>query len=423
MEDSTSTSKPYSIDPVLYLYTSLTAGSSHIITATSRLETILKANRIPFRGIDIATDEKARMLWGRRAGKDESGRQRKLPGLVQEGFVIGDIVEIEEWNEYGELKQHVKIVNDGTPVIMTPPAILPQMGEKKVTAPAPPSPAPAVAPAQPKTATKAPESPAAATKDDDASSIISLTESMRRLGQEAAKKAKDTKTRSIRSSLERSSFEGKGRAESSSKPGTPRSTKTASLVSLESKASNVDSSLPSRNAARQSMASTTSKAAADDHTSLQSPNSTAWKPTDVDPPVHSYRGSDLADASPEEIKKIEQDEAIPEADEEDESSDKSSSETSDEDDEDSDEDSDEEVKKEAKEKIVEKPKTQPKKEETSSDDSDDDEDDDEDDEDEDESSDDSDDERNGHASVQAPAEKERGAEEAAQEPQKPRRTD
>jgi len=81
--------KPYSIDPTLYLYTSLTSGSSHIITATSRLETILKANRIPFKAIDLATDEKARMLWGRRSGKDETGRVRKMPGLVQMGLVVG----------------------------------------------------------------------------------------------------------------------------------------------------------------------------------------------------------------------------------------------------------------------------------------------------------------------------------------------
>lgn len=79
----------YSTDPALYIYTSLTAGSSHIVTATSRLETILKANRVPFKAIDLATDEKARMLWGRRAGKDESGRVRKLPGLVQMGLVLG----------------------------------------------------------------------------------------------------------------------------------------------------------------------------------------------------------------------------------------------------------------------------------------------------------------------------------------------
>jgi hypothetical protein len=88
-ESSQSTPKAYSLDPTLYLYTSLTAGSSHIVTATSRLETILKANRIPFKALDVATDEKARMLWGRRSGKDESGRARKLPGLVQEGLVLG----------------------------------------------------------------------------------------------------------------------------------------------------------------------------------------------------------------------------------------------------------------------------------------------------------------------------------------------
>ncbi|KAK4957316.1 hypothetical protein LTR10_005278 [Elasticomyces elasticus] len=88
-------------DPRLFLYTSLTAGSSHIITATSRMETILKANKIPFQAIDTATDEKARKLWQRRAGK------RKLPGLVKEGFVLGDLDEIEEWNEFGELKDNI----------------------------------------------------------------------------------------------------------------------------------------------------------------------------------------------------------------------------------------------------------------------------------------------------------------------------
>jgi hypothetical protein len=69
-------------DPTLYLYTSLTAGSSHIVTATSRIETILKANRIPFKGVDTATDELARKLFQRRA------RGKKLPLLVKEGFVI-----------------------------------------------------------------------------------------------------------------------------------------------------------------------------------------------------------------------------------------------------------------------------------------------------------------------------------------------
>jgi len=86
-----STPKSYSTDPTLYLYTSLTAGSSHIITATARLETILKANKISFQALDVATDEKARMLWGRRAGK------RKLPGLVRMGMVIGVIHSLCLW--------------------------------------------------------------------------------------------------------------------------------------------------------------------------------------------------------------------------------------------------------------------------------------------------------------------------------------
>lgn len=73
----------YDNDPTLYLFTSLTAGSSHIITATSRIETILKANKIPFKGVDTATDDLARKLYGRRA----SGK--KLPLLVKEGFVLG----------------------------------------------------------------------------------------------------------------------------------------------------------------------------------------------------------------------------------------------------------------------------------------------------------------------------------------------
>jgi len=70
-------------DSTLYLYTSLTAGSSHIVTATARVETILKANKLPFRAIDVATDEAARKLWGRRS------KGKKLPGLVKYGDIVG----------------------------------------------------------------------------------------------------------------------------------------------------------------------------------------------------------------------------------------------------------------------------------------------------------------------------------------------
>lgn len=70
-------------DSTLYLYTSLTAGSSHIVTATARIETILKANKLPFRAIDVATDDAARKLWGRRS------KGKKLPGIVKYGNIVG----------------------------------------------------------------------------------------------------------------------------------------------------------------------------------------------------------------------------------------------------------------------------------------------------------------------------------------------
>ncbi|KAI5280159.1 hypothetical protein KEM54_003823 [Ascosphaera aggregata] len=82
-ELTASRSTSYAADSTLYLYTSLTAGSSHIITATSTLETILHGNRLDFESVDTATDEKARTLWRRRAGG------KKLPGLVKYGTVIG----------------------------------------------------------------------------------------------------------------------------------------------------------------------------------------------------------------------------------------------------------------------------------------------------------------------------------------------
>ncbi|KAF2808622.1 uncharacterized protein BDZ99DRAFT_464468 [Mytilinidion resinicola] len=94
----------FDTDPTLYLFTSLTAGSSHIVTATSRIETILKANNIPFTYKDTATDDLARKLFQRRA------MGKKLPMLVQGGYVIADLEEVEEWNEYGELHDNIKVV-------------------------------------------------------------------------------------------------------------------------------------------------------------------------------------------------------------------------------------------------------------------------------------------------------------------------
>lgn len=51
--------------------------------------------------------------------------------------------------------------------------------------------------------------------------------------------------------------------------------------------------------------------------SHQSPASTAWKPTDVEPPVRKHRGSDVEPASLAEIRRIEAESRIEEGDEED----------------------------------------------------------------------------------------------------------
>ncbi|KAI4193525.1 MAG: hypothetical protein LQ350_008276 [Teloschistes chrysophthalmus] len=175
-----STPKSYHSDPNLYLYTSLTAGSSHIITATSRLETILKANRIPFQALDVATDEKARMLWGRRAGK------RKLPGLVRMGMLIGDLEEIEEWNEYGELKEKVGV----TPLPSTPSA-----ANTPTKAPTSKSAAPSAMSSNSESplkslssTTQTPPRPSASSSTDSP-----MTTALRQAAMEAAKKAGDAK--------------------------------------------------------------------------------------------------------------------------------------------------------------------------------------------------------------------------------------
>ncbi|KAK4162110.1 hypothetical protein QBC43DRAFT_322366 [Cladorrhinum sp. PSN259] len=299
--------KPYSTDPALFIYTSLTAGSSHIVTATSRLETILRANRVPFKAIDIAVDEKARMLWGRRAGKDASGRQRKLPGLVQEGFVLGDLVEIEEWNEYGELKQHVKIYYDESTI--------PSISQ----APPPQPPKPAAEPI-PLMAPKAPEPPKASSSSTTSTPSKSTTTTpaagttitlpIRSIAEEAAQKAKKNQLEALR------------KAASPSSPTTPTDKKeiTAPAPTVTTK-SDSEAKSEAPHAGLQSPTSTGWKAPASTTiaSNLQSPTSTSWKPTDVDPPVKELHGSPIANASKEEIEAIEKAEAIkeePESDEE-----------------------------------------------------------------------------------------------------------
>ena len=65
----------------------------------------MKAHRIAYEIIDLATDERAKKVWR------WHGKGRKLPGIVrvsEDGeTVIGGLEELEEANEYGELKELV----------------------------------------------------------------------------------------------------------------------------------------------------------------------------------------------------------------------------------------------------------------------------------------------------------------------------
>ena len=187
------TPKSYHTDPNLYLYTSLTAGSSQIITATSRMETILKANKIQFQALDVATDEKARMLWGRRAGK------RKLPGLVRMGMIVGDLEEVEEWNEYGELRDNLEPGPKPPPSAPATPSKVPagpssdSLAKTPATNPATPSKQPPII-----SSTDTPPRPPTSSTDSP------LTTAMRQAGFEAAKKAGDAKSKARAEALQAS---------------------------------------------------------------------------------------------------------------------------------------------------------------------------------------------------------------------------
>lgn len=338
--------KSYSTDPALYIYTSLTAGSSHIVTATSRLETILKANRVPFKALDIAVDEKARMLWGRRAGKDESGRVRKLPGLVQMGMVLGDLFEIEEWNEYGELKQHVKIYYDEFTIPAKGAKQIPNKLKKPVygnhvapsKAAGPPAGGVATAATSsgpPKNIPAAPPLPqmktgAAATAAGGANKAAgaastptaptkSIAEQAAEKAEQKAQKAKQARLETLRAKVHgaKEAREKQEAAAAAGKDGASDEKKSCEDASASSASPSAEA--PAGAAALQSPTSGAWKSSASQEDSLrdvlQSPTSGTWKAGDtiVDLPVREHRGSSIVEASKEEIAAIEKAEAIQEA--------------------------------------------------------------------------------------------------------------
>lgn len=160
---------------------------------------------------------------------------------------------------------------------------------------------------------------------------------LRQVGAEAAQKAKESKKKTAVET-----FSGVGTAEAVPEPekeageAAPPTKPEAEKIVTPTKPQPLDlpsssdvpktlGSLQSPNSTAWKTAPTPSTAARmtprhsiDGLESLQSPNSTAWKPSDVDGPILTHRGSNVSMASREEIKAIEDEEAIQEVDEEDE---------------------------------------------------------------------------------------------------------
>lgn len=397
---------PSAPDSTLYLYTSLTAGSSHIITATSRLETILKANKIPFRAVDVATDEKARMLWGRRS------KGRKLPGVVKFGSIVGvcaplattpfgsiltysqDIEQIEEWNEYGELKEQIAGADEfGTLGASTlgadlNPGLLTTTAETATSTPqrsGPPSRASSetrhISIAEP---SKDKEKDAAQKSSDSPGNQI-----LRQLGAEAAAKAALKKT----TTTSAAKVPVKATPSTSDQTPTPAATKLSADAAVESpdtvaevtagktpaqlategaKRTSVDkiadseetttaptSAAPTQAGeagevasteaqvleARRSSSITKTKSRLSEATPAEesdtvlsgSASKTAVEDSEISPTVEpvtrKHRGSDIGEASPEEIRALEKKLSIPEEDEDEEEEEDDDDDDSDEEDE------------------------------------------------------------------------------------------
>jgi hypothetical protein len=226
-------------------------------------------------------------------------------------------VEIEDWNEYGELKEHVTIYYDDHTI---PPI---SQAPKEVPKPAPALVMkPAAAPTAPPLPTE--EKPKAEFKSAAGSSSVSAKTiaPIKSIADEAAAKAKQLHLQSLRDKVH-----GKGgakRDEEKNKAVEAPASKAPGKdgkgdETLEAKMSSVSISSDSKLSGLQSPTSSAWKQSASFDAlreTLQSPTTTSWKPTDTDQPVKTFMGSKIASATEEEIEAIEKSQTIKEEPEE-----------------------------------------------------------------------------------------------------------
>ncbi|KAF2675433.1 hypothetical protein BT63DRAFT_475041 [Microthyrium microscopicum] len=291
MADKTDT-RSWEEDKALYLFTSLSSGSSAIITATSRIETILKANRIPFSYVDTATNESAKKLYQRRA------KGKKLPLLFKEGDYLGDLEQVEEWNEFGELKAAIGTVATNATSIITTPAKTSFISMSSATA----TPSKSATP-----------SSAAAAETLTPSSSVPLA--LRQAAFESANAAKEKKAASTTTATTTTTA---GASEmpppSPAKVPLPASPMTAKPMAATPEAP-LSPTSPVGLKSPTSPAPSTMSAREQSH-SRHGSQSSAYRPEHFDAPPNVHRGSSLSLASEEEIKAIENAQAIPEENEE-----------------------------------------------------------------------------------------------------------
>ncbi|KAG9972157.1 hypothetical protein KCU78_g23423, partial [Aureobasidium melanogenum] len=255
--------------------------------------------------IDTATNELAKKLWGRRS------RGKKLPALVKEGFVIADLEEVEEWNEFGEIKENIGDI---------PPATsAPAPGGEGVTTRAtmhPTTQPPAQLPIKPTTTAATTATKPADDKHESLQSPMA-TLSMKEAATEAASIGaarkgpepgiNDTKAAPLKSSL--------AEADAATKPETMNSssdTKAESIRTAEDTAAQT-SNTPAPSDPEESSRAPSSAPL----TAVESSDAPATA-TPAGSIQQKHRGSSVSIADPEEIKELEKSIAIPEADEEDE---------------------------------------------------------------------------------------------------------
>lgn len=259
-------------------------------------------------------------------------------------------MEIEDWNEYGELKQHVRIVGVsstparpagfGNPLKAAAPvaAVTPATPAAPAAPAAPPLPTGAKQPIprtpEPKPASKEAEAPKA-----PATGGSSITLAMRQMGEEAAQRAKDMKKNTLKAKPE--VFVGSGTGEAAAKnikeSATNEAPQTVEPITILQ-----DPKTSAWNLSPGSSTPPVSQHALNEMKSLQSPTSTAWKVADVSLPIAKSGESEASTASAEKAKPVEKKEVSAEEDDEEDDDEDEDEDDDDEDDEEDEDDDDEE---------------------------------------------------------------------------------